>query len=261
MQKITCPDCDSTSTAKILYGLFEMDDELEDELTKGEVSLGGCVVTDDDEDTHCNECGLDFNSYELDQSETIATKLIPKELLYAYEPKAEWLTHDSQLHGVDHMARVFILQELICDKLEAQGVRVYRDTTRWAAMAHDVGRVDDGVDLGHGRSSAEWIKENLADKMTPELLDAVTYIVHWHVPPDNEPPLMTTELKVLKDADALDRVRLGDLNESYLRTIAAKELVDVAKQLYEASMQSDRYEAQPFEAVLAAAQQLGLVEQ
>lgn len=41
------------------------------------------------------------------------------------------------------------------------------------------------------------------------------------------PPIdMTTELQVLKDADALDRTRLGDLDTRYLRTEAAVSLVD-----------------------------------
>jgi hypothetical protein len=76
---------------------------------------------------------------------------IPEQLIRNFEPKSTWLSHDSELHGVDHMARVFILQELICDKLEEQGIAVNREVVRWAAMAHDVGRLDDGIDLEHGR--------------------------------------------------------------------------------------------------------------
>lgn len=157
---------------------------------------------------------------------------IPEQLIRKFEPKSSWLSHDSELHGVDHMARVFILQELICDRLEEQGIAVDREVVRWAAATHDVGRIDDGVDLEHGTRSAEWIEENLYDQMSPEMLDMVTYIVHWHVPPDSEAPVMTTELKVLKDADALDRVRLGDLDTSYLRTDVATGLVGLAEDLY-----------------------------
>ncbi len=164
------------------------------------------------------------------------TNQIPEQLLRDFEPQHSWLRHDSYLHGVGHMMRVFILQELICNQLQEKGVAVNRQATRWAASVHDVGRVDDDVDLDHGRRSAEWMSENLAKKITPETLDVATYAVHWHSIPDIEAPVMTTELKVLKDADALDRVRLGDLDESYLRTDAAKGLVETAQQLYEASL-------------------------
>ena len=166
---------------------------------------------------------------------------IPKQLLYEFETKQSWLRHDSRLHGVGHMMRVFILQELICDQLEGQGVAVDRQATRWAASVHDVGRVDDGVDYEHGWRSAEWMKENLPPAMTPETVDTAT------------------ELKVLKDADGLDRVRLGDLDESYLRTEAAKTLVETARQLYELSQPSSPDERDSFATVLDAATELGLV--
>lgn len=185
---------------------------------------------------------------------------ISEKLLRHFEPKESWLLHDSYVHGVGHLARVFIMQELICDLLNEQGITVNRDATRYAAMAHDVGRTHDDHDSDHGWRSADWIKNNLTDQMTPELLDTVTYIVHWHVPPDNDAPEMTTELQVLKDADGLDRVRLGDLNVSYLRTDAAKELVDIAEQLYNLSLPIDsNQDKETFEDVLRAAKKLQLL--
>lgn len=156
------------------------------------------------------------------------------------------------------MARVFILQELICDELEKQGITVNREVVRWAAATHDVGRIDDGNDLKHGARSAKWIEENLYDQMSAEMLDMATYIVHWHVPPDTEAPEMTTELKVLKDADALDRVRLGDLDTRYLRTDVAKKMVGLAEDLYQSYLDNKSDDA--FDAVLKAALSLGVVE-
>lgn len=179
---------------------------------------------------------------------------VSEQLLRAYEPREEWLAHDSDIHGVGHMTRVFILQELICDGLEQLDIPVDREVIRYAAMAHDVGRVDDGLDLEHGKRSTEWIASNLAKRMSPEMLDAVTYCVYWHVPPDSEAPVMSTELQVLKDADGLDRVRLGDLDPSYLRTEPARELIDVARRLHKESMPNDN-----FEAVVESAESLNLV--
>lgn len=187
----------------------------------------------------------------------VVSKLIAEQLIRDFEPQQSWLMHDSYLHGVDHMARVFILQELICDKLDVQGITVNREAVRWAAMAHDVGRVDDGIDIDHGRRSAIWIKENLSSLMSPEMLDVVTYIVQWHVPPDRDTPVMTLELQILKDADALDRVRLGDLDIRYLRTDAAMSLVSVAEDLFRSYEKIESNS--PFDAVIESAQSIRVV--
>lgn len=187
-----------------------------------------------------------------------AFKKIPKKLVYTYEPKDHWMSHDSALHGAAHMARVFMLQELICNQLEAEGTKVNRHATRWAATVHDVGRVDDGLDPEHGKRSAEWMKQNKPKTLSPKTLDTATYIVHWHVPHDHEAPVMTTELKVLKDADGLDRVRLGDLDESFLRTKPAKQLVEIAQKLHDASI-PPKQDDESFDSVINAAITLGIV--
>jgi uncharacterized protein len=186
---------------------------------------------------------------------------ISEQLLYEFEPQESWLAHDSYFHGVGHLTRVFILQELICNQLEAEGVTINRQALRYASAAHDVGRHDDGTDPQHGQRSAKWIHDTLANQMSPETLDVATYIVHWHVPSDDEAPVMTTELKILKDADALDRVRLNDLNPKYLRTEAAKGLIDIARQLYTLSQPiNPSSQKEYFETVLRAAKQLGLAK-
>ena len=198
------------------------------------------------------------------QNGQVMASKIPRALLRTYRPQQAWLAHGSELHGVDHLMRVFILQELICDKLEAAGQKIDRQVTRWASIVHDVGRVDDGLDLDHGWRSAAWVKEHLANDMSPEMMDAVTYCIHWHVPPDSEAPVMTPELQVLKDADSLDRVRFDGLDPSYLRTAAARELIQTATQLEllsreVLSYEAFSYEALTYEAVVAAAEQLGLI--
>lgn len=186
--------------------------------------------------------------------------MIPEKLLKKFETNESWLVHKSELHGVAHMTRVFILQELICEQLVSEGAKIDRKAVRFAAMAHDVGRVNDGTDPDHGRRSAEWMKRHLAEFMTPETIDLATYAVHWHVPPDHSAPVMTPELMALKDADGLDRVRLGDLDVDYLRTEAAVDLAVTAEELYVLSIKYRRNEGKPaFLSVLYAAVQLGLI--
>lgn len=183
---------------------------------------------------------------------------IPERLIRRFEPQADWIASDNYLHGVGHLTRVFILQELISQQLVKDGIKLDRLALRWAACTHDVGRQGDGIDPLHGQLSANWMNENLHGKMPPETLDTATYIVHWHVPSDDQAPVMTPELQVLKDTDALDRVRLGDLNTSYLRTYAAHRLVELAEQLYAASLSKDTHKPETFEDVLKAALTLGI---
>jgi hypothetical protein len=56
LDRPTCPVCESSHIAKIEYGLPDFSEELERELDAKRVVLGGCVVTGDDPQWHCNEC-------------------------------------------------------------------------------------------------------------------------------------------------------------------------------------------------------------
>jgi rubrerythrin len=53
----SCPSCGSPRIARILYGLPAFDEELEDALSRGTVTLGGCLVTGNDPEWECIECG------------------------------------------------------------------------------------------------------------------------------------------------------------------------------------------------------------
>ena len=55
----TCPQCGSTDVVPILYGYPAP--EAREEADRGEIALGGCVITGDDPQRHCNACGNDFN--------------------------------------------------------------------------------------------------------------------------------------------------------------------------------------------------------
>lgn len=57
---VRCPNCASTNTAKILYGMPDLTDELEEKLEAGKVCLGGCDVFEDSPIRHCNECDKDY---------------------------------------------------------------------------------------------------------------------------------------------------------------------------------------------------------
>jgi hypothetical protein len=53
----SCPSCGSARIARILYGLPAFDNELEEALSQGTVTLGGCLVTGNDPEWACLGCG------------------------------------------------------------------------------------------------------------------------------------------------------------------------------------------------------------
>ena len=55
-----CPICESISIADILYGLPANSKDLSMALEKKRIVLGGCCVTDNDPEWHCNECGYEW---------------------------------------------------------------------------------------------------------------------------------------------------------------------------------------------------------
>ena len=57
-QKQKCPNCNSSNVIPIVYGMPAPD--LQEQAERGEVKLGGCVVTDEDPDLYCNDCGSEF---------------------------------------------------------------------------------------------------------------------------------------------------------------------------------------------------------
>ena len=61
-ESIQCPKCLSAAVARIFYGLPAFTPELEAQLEKGEVHLGGCVIRPDNPEYHCNGCGHDFST-------------------------------------------------------------------------------------------------------------------------------------------------------------------------------------------------------
>lgn len=155
--------------------------------------------------------------------------------LEKYLPQESWLFHQSEIHGIDHLSRVLQLQELISNAQEKEGMILNREALRWAAGLHDLGRFDDGIDPDHGCRGGEWIKYNMASTISPNIFESVIYLVTWHNIEDSQIPRMTNEMAVLKDADALDRVRINDLDPARLRFEVSKGLIDTALQMLHSS--------------------------
>ena len=160
-------------------------------------------------------------------------------LLETYESLQEDALYKSRVHGSGHIHRVLLFAALIAWQ-EALPEDLVRQLFR-AAAYHDVGRTFDGYDLDHGARSAQRLEEltGQSGEALAELQAAVTAhalpdarleeTVHAFHPADFDRAVELTRL--LKDADNLDRVRLGDLKVKFLRHESAKNLADFALRL------------------------------
>ena len=157
---------------------------------------------------------------------------------------------DDEIHGISHNERVCIFAFVIAiqEGLDARSLRILLE----AAKYHDIGRKDRTGPTGeHGLRSARIIEEKRRE-LVPDFNDEEVRILKalavGHNTHDNNIESVIREngvydvphakklLTILKDADALDRVRLkrfGKLKEEYLRTETSKKLVSVASELYE----------------------------
>lgn len=148
--------------------------------------------------------------------------------------------YKSAVHGSGHINRTLLMAALIAwqEALSESLLRQYL----MAVSYHDVGRYFDGLDLEHGSRSALKLEELTGYVGEPlrEIQAAVAAhsqpdhlmeeMVQGYAPRDRDRAIYLACL--LKDADNLDRVRLGDLNPSFLRSQSAKSLATFSQRLF-----------------------------
>lgn len=175
---------------------------------------------------------------------------IPEHLQPAYEHWKRFLYEQvdfqlatSQKHTKDHCARVLLFCLLIAQQKGFS--QEERDILCTAAVFHDSRRQDDWLDVGHGKRAAEYYKAFCAEKGLPfqqRCYDVMAYhdrddAVGIKEISNRKPqePNAVLLYQVFKDADALDRFRLGPggLDPAFLRTDEAKSLIEYAKSLWE----------------------------
>lgn len=153
------------------------------------------------------------------------------------EQQVDFSLKDSEKHTKAHCARVLLYALLIAEKMDLSPE--LRDALGAAAVFHDSRRQDDWLDVGHGQRAADYYKEFC--RTNPLVYDERVYrIIAYH---DREDALGEAALsdlehgvllyRIFKDADALDRFRLGEkaLDEDMLRTAPARSLTDFARYL------------------------------
>ena len=166
----------------------------------------------------------------------------------------EWFRRRSRLHGPGHTCRVHVHAQRLLGQLGWPADDV--DLALRAVLWHDIGRLGDGVEPGHGCSSAERADERgLSANLAPADAALVRFAIRRHSLADRgaedeaarlaasqdqarrlaQPERALRVLWLLKDADALDRVRLGfgeRADPRRLRRPEAVELIPFASALF-----------------------------
>lgn len=159
--------------------------------------------------------------------------------LAALVPTPSLFTHKSMIHGQSHVSRVMVH----AFRLIAATGWTDEAPRLWAAVyLHDLARTHDGICHRHGADAMKKFETLPGTRdlfarggvVEADYASIHTAVVHHSVPKEldrSHPHWRLTSL--LKDADALDRVRIGDLDPRYLRNPEALEMVDFAWRLFE----------------------------
>lgn len=170
-----------------------------------------------------------------------------QKMYFSYREIVYWLYKakraESHDHEALHSARVLLYALLIAEMEKSTvGEKVQLSE---AAVFHDIGRTNDGIEIEHGKMSRKIYEQYTSD-------DTVSLLIELHCATDEKAKNEIKErfshknkrnkilhlLSILKDADALDRVRFGiclrqgedGLDVKQLRTQSAFLLVPFAMQ-------------------------------
>lgn len=184
--------------------------------------------------------------------------------------------HKTTLHGVLHTYRVMFHTLQLCNVYaigplgnQTEMTESIRKTVLCAAFLHDQARVHDNKCFYHGTWAVRdklplYLKifehYGLSSEDIEALKTAVTYHSLPNELPKDHPHYLITAL--LKDADALDRIRLvrygeGGLDEKYLRWSHSKDFIETAEKLYDQTNEDDiDFEYPSWKTFLAKAQEI-----
>ena len=180
----------------------------------------------------------------LDYLKDVLPKVAPMYQKYKEVLEDLEFHQESSIHGEDHSARVLLMCLIMAEELGLS--MADRKILATAAIYHDTKRTHDWVEPEHGRASSAYYH---SDVTHPDPL--VEFLCEYHCLPDeqgyqeirNNRKLNKNKEKsirlfnIFKDADGLERVRLGDIRREMdmkqYRLSITKELTLVASLSYE----------------------------
>lgn len=172
-----------------------------------------------------------------------------------YEILMSELNYISDLHGFMHIQRVYFMAMLLAelDGLNDEDKRLLTATVKY----HDIGRENDYEDIEHGKKSVEKLlsNEEILKDFSKEEQEIILFAIENHSKNkfQNEESLkkIPNELRdrcrkilnYLKDADKLDRVRLGVYETTDINRLS----LETSKRLILLSYELEKYYADIFE--------------
>lgn len=158
------------------------------------------------------------------------------------EENLEFWMKNSEKHTKMHCARVMLYALLIGKERNLPEDEM--EVLAQASAFHDSRRQDDWLDTGHGGRAAAYYEEYCKENSKVRYDERTRLVIAYHDRDDQQGiealSMMEDKLfdsillyQIFKDADALDRFRLGSggFNSKYLRTSEAKSLVIYAKEV------------------------------
>ena len=153
------------------------------------------------------------------------------------------LYQESFKHGVDHNLRTSILAGYIGIN-EALTEKQFRMVIE-ASIYHDIGRKDDENDYEHGIKSSQKLEDLNLKEYSQDEVNILKAMTEAHCIDDKymlgifskygikDLKIALKLTNILKDADALDRVRLiGGVDKDFLRTKISKKLIPASDEIY-----------------------------
>ena len=197
--------------------------------------------------------GTDFDNKQIDINDVMLA-FKEKGLLGKYEAEVRDLYNknlyqiDIPEHNVDHVERVLFYSMYMGEELGLEPWQM--NILIEAAKYHDSGRINLQTDTNHAELSAMKLIDDLEGKYDSEDLDIMAAVIEYHEAGDslddinrifNKYDISPTDVNdvykiatILKDADALDRVRFpNNLKTEYLRNDLASQLVKSSYQIQE----------------------------
>ena len=211
---------------------------------------------------------IEENNTDVNEDKIILTTMSTN-LLETTNSLQELYPLDTKNHNMGHIERVMLLSQAIGtsvlkkenDAIDQEALNMLTQCAKY----HDFGRMNDTIDNGHGKRSAEKMVPYLEKQgYSKEQIHMMQVAVEYHEYEDNEQIFdklcqfyqiseeakeRTKQIAIcLKDADALDRTRFhkesAKLDKSRLRTEPAKELISTATQLVDYYTNYDKMEFQ-----------------
>ena len=158
--------------------------------------------------------------------------------------KEEFFINDS-IHGISHNERVALLSCYIGiqEGLDIEELKLVLESAKY----HDIGRGYEGNHVKYSTIIIDRNKEYIFPDLNDDEINIIKALCHGHSVDDSRYEEIAEMygirnieqfkklLDIVKDADALDRVRLprfGKLDEKYLRTDTAHRMIEIAENLY-----------------------------